>query len=347
MKQPNFPFLICIFSFFIFLFLFSGCNPDLPQTTFDAKGPVAESQLNLFNIIFWAVVVIFVIVQGVLLFTIIKYRAKKGAPRPKQIHGHKVLEITWTIVPAILLVGIAIPTLIVLFMTARTPGADALTVEVIAHQWWWQFEYPELGVSTSNEMHIPVGRDIDIVLISEDVIHSFWVPKLAGKLDIVPTRTNRMWLRADEPGVYYGQCAEFCGVAHALMKFHVVADQPEDFAKWVEHEKSDASSPSSQSAQTGSQLFLSKGCIACHTIQGNPAAAGILGPNLTHIANRQFLASGIIENTKNNLTKWLKDPNAVKPGNKMATIAPVYNNPDMQLTDANIKDLVAYLNSLK
>ena len=329
------------------LFLLS-CNPSDPQSTFDAKGPIAEMQLGLFWIIFWVAVAVFVVVEGALLYTVVKFRRKNRRTMPRQTHGNKRLEIAWTIAPTIILVFIAVPTVMALFASAAPARVDALNVKVVAHQWWWEFEYPELGLVTANEMHIPVGRDVNVELESADVIHSFWIPKLAGKLDIIPTRTNRLWFRADEPGNYSGQCAEFCGIAHALMKFRVIADVPEVFDRWVTDQLADAHTPESDLAKEGSRLFITKQCIVCHKIAGT-AAQGIIGPNLTHISSRGTIAAGILENDQNgiNLTKWLKDPEDIKPGNIMSRQAGVYSDPDLQMSDDDIDALVAYLLTLK
>lgn len=339
--------LLVVAILLVSLFLLS-CNPSDPQSTFDAKGPIAEMQLGLFWIIFWVAVAVFVVVEGALLYTVVKFRRKNRRSMPRQTHGNKTLEIAWTIAPTIILMFIAVPTVMALFASSAPARVDALNVKVVAHQWWWEFEYPELGLVTANEMHIPVGRDVNVELQSADVIHSFWVPKLAGKLDIVPTRTNRLWFRADEPGNYSGQCAEFCGIAHALMKFRVIADVPEVFDRWVTDQLADAHTPESDLAKEGSRLFVTKQCIVCHKIAGT-AAQGIIGPNLTHIASRGTIAAGILENDQNgiNLTKWLKDPEDIKPGNIMSRQAGVYSDPDLQMSDEDIDALVAYLLTLK
>ena len=330
------------------LLLLFACSPQSPQSTFDPHGPIARSQLNLFWIVFWAAVVVFVIVQGALLYTVVRFRRKSRDIRPRQVHGNTPLEIAWTIAPAIVLVIIAIPTILVQFDISREPGPDALNLTVTAHQWWWEFDYPDLDIKTANELHIPVGRDINITLKSNDVIHSFWIPKLAGKLDIVPTRSNKMWLRADTPGEYMGQCAEFCGVAHGWMRFRVMADPPARFHAWVELQKSPAGSPTTHKATKGSTLFLTKGCMACHTIRGT-VASGIIGPDLTHFGSRGTLAAGVLDNDSEgfNLTKWLRDPGKIKPGNIMATTAPVYSEPNLAMTNEEIDNLVSYLMSLE
>ncbi|MGH2350349.1 MAG: cytochrome c oxidase subunit II, partial [Chloroflexota bacterium] len=212
----------------------------------------------------------------------------------------------------------------------------------IGHQWWWEFQYPELGVTTANELHIPVGVPINLELESADVIHSFWVPHLAGKTDAIPGRVNRLWFLADEPGTYNGQCAEFCGIEHALMRMLVIAESQSEFDAWVRNERSIpafAATPTAQDSLVtrGAQLFANGVCITCHTIRGT-AAQGKVGPELTHVGSRQTIAANTLPNTPEGLERWLRNPQAVKPGNLM---------PNLNLSDEDIDALVAYLQSLK
>ena len=206
-----------------------------------------------------------------------------------------------------------------IFELHTPPDKDRLDITVVGHQWFWEFEYPDLGIKTSNELHIPTGKVVNLTLKSDDVLHSFWVPKLAGKQDIIPGRENQMWLIADEPGVYFGQCAEFCGVAHAQMRFRVIAESPVEFDKWAKDFLRPSLVPKGM-AKEGAKLFNEKGCIACHTIQDNPIARGNIGPSLTHFGLRNTIAAGILEKDEfgENLTKWLTNPEEVKPGNIMA-----------------------------
>jgi cytochrome c oxidase subunit 2 len=314
----------------------AGCTPANPQSTFDAQGPVARMQLRLFYIIFWAAVFVFVSVEGILLYTVIRFRRRPGQGVPPQFHGNTPLEIGWTLAPAVVLIVIAVPTVTTMFRLANPPSEDRIHVRVVAHQWWWEFQYPELGVVAANEMHIPAGRVVTLTLESEDVIHSFWVPKLAGKTDIIPTRKNTMWLQADAPGTYFGQCAEFCGIAHALMRLRVIAQPKEEFEVWVQVQRAAPEPPLGEAAR-GAQIFAAGACVACHTLAGTPAQ-GRVGPNLTHFASRQTLGAGLLDRSPENVAKWLKDPQAVKPGNKM---------PNLNLQDEEIRALVAYLESLK
>ena len=324
-----------------------GCNPDTPQSIMEAQGPVARSQLRLFWIIFWLALVVFVLVGGWLLYTVIRFRRKPGQGIPAQVHGNTKLEIAWTIVPIVMLAILAVPTVATQFYISDPPEGDVLEINVKAHQWWWELEYPDSGVVTSNEIHVPVGKAVKVNLTSNDVLHSFWIPKLAGKLDIIPGKTLSMWFQADEVGEYFGQCAEFCGQSHAWMKFRVLADTPEDFEAWKQAQLTDSAQPTTDAETQGSTLFLSKACIACHTISGVPGAAGILGPNMTHVGSRTTLAAGIMDMNESNLREWIIDPEKIKPGNTMADEALAYINPDFALSSEDIDNLVAYILSLK
>ena len=330
------------------LLLAVGCSTESPQSTFDAAGYVSKSQLTLFWIIFWAAAFVFVVVEGLLLYTVIRYRWKKGQAEPKQIHGNHKLELLWTIAPAIVLAVIAVPTVMSIFELHSPPDEETLEITVVGHQWFWEFEYPDLGIKTSNELHIPTGKVVNLTLNSNDVLHSFWVPKLAGKQDIIPTRSNELWLIADEPGVYFGQCAEFCGVAHAQMRFRVIAESPSEFDKWTKDFLRPSVAPKGMASE-GAKLFNEKGCIACHTIQDNPIARGNIGPSLTHFGLRNTIAAGLLEKDEfgENLTKWLTDPEEVKPGNIMSRDGVVYNDAKMAMTNKDVAALVIYLNGLK
>ena len=341
--------------------LLIACTPSHPQSTFDAAGPVAKSQLNLFWILFWASLAIFIVVVGALLFTLFRFRERPGTSLPVQTHGNRKLEIAWTVAPSLLLIALAVMTVQTLFELESPSQDNPLQVEVIAHQWWFEFVYPEFGVTTANEVNVPVGRDVAFKVDSRDVIHSFWVPKLSGKMDIIPNVTNNTWFHASEPGLYYGQCAEFCGIAHAFMKFRVVAHAEEDFLQWVAGQQAPTRIATEGLAAEGSLVFNSKGCIVCHTVAGPDAPAMrdsrtasflegkalVHAPNLAHFASRGSFAGSMFENTDENLAAWLADPEGVKPGNRMARLADAFNNPDLALSDSDITALVAYLQSLE
>lgn len=354
----------------LFFLLLLACAPDAKQSTFGTAGPVAEQQLLLFNVLLWVMVIVFILVEGVLIYAIIKFRRRPGQDElPPQTHGHTALEITWTVIPTILILGLGIWSVITLFDLDQPPrGADTLEVTAVGHQWWWEFEYPDADgngkyITTANELRIPVDRAIQINLRSDDVIHSFWVPKLAGKVDVVPTRNNYMWFQADETGTFYGQCAEFCGTAHAQMKFLVQVLPQEDYLAWAES----FGQPPELSAQAtaGQQVFNGVGgCVVCHTANGSDSPAVVAGrvtgfmttetgiapgPNLTDLATRERFGAGLADLNRENLRQWLKNPEVIKPGNLMASRANIYQTDTGQanLKDEDISNLMEYLLSLK
>lgn len=336
--------LLALFLFGALLSVACQETSSTPQSTFGTQGDHAREVQDLFVPVIWLAVAVFVLVEGLLIYALFRFRAKAGQPRPAQIHGNTKLELVWTIVPVLLLAGIAVPTLSTIYKHAQDPRPGALEIRVKAHQWWWQFEYPESQIITANEMHIPVGRQVSVLLESEDVIHSFWVPQLAGKQDIIPTHTNRRVFTALTPGTYLGQCAEFCGASHANMRFRVMAHTPEDYDAWVAAQKAPAPEPTTLLAIQGKELFGKSACIGCHTVDSIPQARGIIGPNLSHIGSRETIAAGILDNTPESMAKWLKDPPAVKPNRGTK---PGFAMPNLNLTDEQVSQLVAFLESLK
>jgi cytochrome c oxidase subunit 2 len=293
---------------------------------------------SLFWQIFWWAVGVFVVVEAILIYTIIRFRARPGGERPKPVHGHTGLELGWTIAPALILVAIAIPTIQTIFVVDKPSPEEAdLTIEVIGRQWWWEFRYPELGIITANEAHVPVGQTVDLRLRSADVLHSFWVPRLGGKRDLVPGRENFLWFRPDSVGVFWGQCAEYCGTSHALMSLRFVVDDASDFDAWVATNQATAVTASERPASQGRNVFMTNACISCHTIRGTQAQ-GVLGPDLTHVGSRLTIAAGVLDNNAANLARWIGNPQDVKPGSLM---------PNMGLTEQQVEQLVAYLQSLR
>jgi len=312
-----------------------------PQSVNRPAGDHMRQIWDLFVPIFWLSVVIFVLVTAVLLVALWRFRQRPGEDRiPEQVHGNTRLEIAWTIAPAIILAIIAVPTIALIFDLDREPGPEALTVRAIGHQWWWEFQYPEQNVVTANELHVVVGRPVRIELDSVDVLHSFWVPRLAGKRDVIPGWNNVLTFTPQEVGVFPGQCAEFCGVQHANMKFTVVVQTQEEFDAWIRRQQQPAAVPADPLAAKGREIFLTpaNACIGCHAVAGTEAQ-GKVGPDLTHVGSRQIIAGGVLENTPENLARWLKEPQVVKPGNKMVL--------PREFTDQEIEALVAYLMSLK
>ncbi|MGH2724070.1 MAG: cytochrome c oxidase subunit II [Actinomycetota bacterium] len=340
--------------------LLAACTKEYPQNSLAPAGPVAREQADLFFLVFWIAVGVFVVVEGLLVFAMIRFRHRSDDDTPVQVHGNTRLEVAWTIIPALLLAGVAVPTIASIFSLAREPADVAVEINVTGHQFWWEVEYPEQeGISqpffTANELHIPVGRYVRLNLTSAEavppgpVIHSFWVPRLAGKQDVVPGRLNELYIQADDPGTYSGQCAEYCGLSHYLMRFLVVAQPEDQFRAWVEEQQAPAAEPGEGSeAAEGFAVFnepLPQGpppgaaeaaCVACHTT--DPAAGGTVGPNLAHFGSRQTVAAAILPNDPQGVTTWLHDPPGVKPGSRM---------PNYRLTDDQLDALIAYLESLE
>lgn len=301
-------------------------------TPLDPHSPQARAIADLFDDTLLVCAGIFALVTVLVTYAVFKFRDCKS-PTPKQIEGHTRFEIGWTLAPVLVLV-------VIFFLTVRAvngsdPPADrAPDITIIAHQWWWEVRYKS-GAVTANEVHIPTGKALIVAVKSADVIHDFWVPDLGRKIDAVPGRTSTIWLQADSPGSYLGACAEYCGAQHAWMRILVVAEPEEQFAAW-EHQTLEAPPPpESEAAVRGAQLFGQMTCVRCHAIHGE---GGQAGPDLTHLAARSTLGAGVIQNTPEELKRWLKDPQDVKEGSHM---------PNVQLSDAQLADFVAYFETLK
>jgi cytochrome c oxidase subunit 2 len=320
--------LLAGFGIMCLLLLAAGCTGHDPQDTLNPQGHIAAVTKALFYPVFWIAVAVFIFVEGLLLFILVRFRDHRGRQMPVQTHGHTGLELTWTAIPTLMLLGIAIPTIATLVHVDTTP-ANAMEIKVVAHQWWWEFDYPNDGIVTADELHIPAGVPVHVSLHSNDVIHSFWVPTLAGKQDVIPNHDGGMWFSAYQPGTFDGQCAQFCGEQHALMQFRVVAQSQSDFASWVSSQKATASTTSLP------QSFDTNGCSGCHTIAGT-SAAGTIGPNLTHFASRAWFEE--MENNPDDVTRWIKDPQGIKHGNDMKI---------GQLSPQDTQSLLNLLESLK
>ncbi|MBW3659665.1 MAG: cytochrome c oxidase subunit II [Actinobacteria bacterium] len=336
--------------------LLMACSLDQPQSALDPQGPYARDPHNLFVVVFWIAVAVFVLVQGLILYAAVKYRAKPDDDTlPVQVHGNTKLEILWTLIPALILAGIAVPTVRMVFELAAETD-DAVTIEVIGHRWWFEYRYPDHGdIVTANELVIPVGVPVRLEMTAEEtglpdrgVLHSFWIPKLGGKQDLVPGRITTLNLLADEPGRYLGQCAEYCGLSHANMRARAVALSDGDWQAWLENQQSPAVTPEDGLAAQGAELFGNLGdrrsCVSCHNIRtegGEPGAA--VGPDLTHLMSREEFAGAIFELNEENLQQWLADPPAMKPMQPETGIG----MPDLGLTPEEIDALVAYLLTLE
>jgi cytochrome c oxidase subunit 2 len=292
---------------------------------------------QLFTGIFWWAVVVFVLVEGLLLYSVLRFRHREGAPSPKRHEGHTTLEIAWTLAPALILVFIAVPTVRTIFKTAGDAPAGALRVEVIGHQWWWEYRYPDLGIVTANELHLPLRRPVAIDITSADVVHSWWTPRLGGKRDAIPSHHTRIAFVADSVGMYTGQCVEYCGASHANMRLRTFVESDSAFEAWVAAQRATPAPPAKGTVEeSGRQAFQRYGCIGCHTVAG--FSAGSIGPNLTHVGTRTTIAGGAMMNTEEHLRSWIDDPKAMKPGSMM---------PKMGVPPADMSALVAYLMSLK
>ena len=316
----------------------AGCAENAPQDTLEPEGKFARQIDSLWQWPFWIAVAVFIVVEGLILYALLRFRRRgdDAEERPKQIHGNFKLEVGLTALPLVILLGLAVPTVGTMLDLAEEPKGEFLTVEVIGHQWWWEYRYPE-GVRTANELVIPTGEDVLLNLYSADVIHAYWIPKLNGKRDVIPGRLQQLKLHADEPGFYYGQCTEFCGDSHAYMRNHALAMPRAEFDQWLEDQQEDAPEPSDGTPEAeGRDLFTAKGCAGCHTVKG--VSQGRIGPDLTHLKSRRTFAGSIFRNTPDNLAAWLRDPPEEKPGALM---------PDLNLTEDEIRNLVAYLETLK
>lgn len=303
--------------------------------------PAAEiAHLSVFVLLITGA--IFVSVAGVLAYVVIRFRAHKNdeASEPPQIYGSTQIELAWTVIPVIIVVVLFLTTARIIFAVQDAPKPkDALDVTVVGHQFWWEYRYPKLGIVTANELHVPVSTAAEplptyLKLLSADVDHSFWVPQLGGKTDLIPNHVNEMWVDPSHAGLYLGQCAQFCGMEHAKMLIRVYVDSPEQFAAWVKDQQQAAVEDPAVAA--GRHVFESQSCSSCHTVRGT-TAKGRFGPDLTHLMSRATLASGAAVNTPADLREWIKDPDAFKPGCLM---------PAMQLNDQQLNELVAYLTTL-
>jgi cytochrome c oxidase subunit 2 len=320
--------------------LVSACASTDPQNALIPAGPVAQMEVNLFNFIFVIAIAVFVVVEGILVYTVLRYRRRPDDRMPTQTHGNTALEVTWTIIPVIILAIIAVPTVTTIASATNltpAPGQPSMNVKVVGHQWWWEFDYPTQGIVTADELHIPVGTRIDLDIESADVIHSFWVPRLGGKVQAIPNQHNSSWIEADQIGTYHAQCYQLCGLSHANMRFIVVVQSQADFNAWVKDQTTAPGKPPTAEALKGQQVFTTGACVGCHTIQGT-IAKGTIGPDLTHIGSHETLAGATLANDPKDMAMWLHDPPGVIPGSIM---------PNLHLTTDQITALSAYLESLK
>jgi cytochrome c oxidase subunit 2 len=303
---------------------------------FKPNSPLALATSNLFIFILAIAGVIFALVAFLLIFSIIRYRWRGENQEPKQISGNTKLEIVWTVIP-ILTLGVVFAYMLQVMGITLPKNTNNPDLIIIGHQWWWEIHYPGYGVVTANEIHLPINQKMLVELKSADVIHDLWLPELGTKMDMVPGMTNHMYLQADKTGTFNGTCAEYCGAQHAWMRIRAIVQSPEDFDAWIKAQQATAAAPTSGQAIQGAKLFQDMACKSCHTISGTSAQADI-GPDLSHLASRETIAAGVLDNTPQNLADWLRDPQAIKPGNHM---------PNFGLTDPQIEEMVTYLETLK
>ena len=311
----------------------------LLQSVVKPASQQADRIYRLFNFFNIAAVSMLSLVIFLVVFICIKFRQKKGDLKdPKPLPGNKKIEAVMIGIPALLLAWFS-------YQTITTMHAVAPSVEngrqpdiiITGHQWWWEVEYPAANVITANEVHLPVGKNLLMEMRSADVIHDWWVPQLGNKMDLIPNIKNYLWLDIHHPGKYIGACSEFCGAEHAWMRINVIAQNQNDFDNWIAQNAKDAVQPNNQLATTGLEIFQTKTCGSCHRIQGTTATSDI-GPNLTHVASRHSLLTGLLENNEANLFRWINHPQEIKPGAHM---------PDFNFSKDTINAIVYYLNQLK
>jgi cytochrome c oxidase subunit 2 len=310
------------------------------QSVLDAAGIQAERIEALWWTMFWTTSIVTVIVLAVLVLAVLRARQQEPRTASEDPRLHRYIA-GGTIATIVILFGLLIATTVTNRAIAGEYDPKALQIEVTATQWWWNVEYqhpePEQRVRTANELHVPVGRTVGIKLLANDVIHSFWIPSLHGKMDAVPGHENTLWLRADRPGIYRGQCAEYCGAQHAHMALAVIAEPPDDFERWIQAQRTTAAQPQTEQEQRGLYLVQRSACVMCHTIRGT-AAGGRMGPDLTHIASRGTILALTAPRTPENLHRLIRDPQQFKPGTRM---------PPLHFSDEDRAAIVAYLERLR
>lgn len=317
-----------------------------PQATPSIFAPASTPASSIFQLSLFVLSItggIFVVVAGLIAYAIFRFRqhGPDDNSEPAQIYGSTQVELAWTVIPVLIVVVLFLTTARMIFAIQDAPKPkSALDVNVVGHQFWWEFNYPKLGIHAVNEMHVPVSSPESpaptfMRLLSADVIHSFWVPQLSGKTDLIPNNVNELWIDPQHTGLYVGQCAQFCGVQHAKMLLRVYVDTPEDFAAWVKNQQQKA--VADDRVAEGRHVFETQACMNCHTISGT-VATGRFGPDLTHLMSRDTLASGAVTNTRDHLHEWIRNPDTYKPGSLM---------PAMQLNDQQLDQVTAYLSTLR
>jgi cytochrome c oxidase subunit II len=306
------------------------------QSILDPAGKGARDSASIWWLMFWLGTIVFIVVLALILMAVFRGSPEREAAMTRQAR-HRMVILGGVIIPAVIVaVVFAGSTRSLLGMGSLRDNSDVV-IDVVAHQYWWEVRYPHDEVVTANEIHIPVDRDVQLRLTATDVIHSFWVPQLHGKIDMLPGKSTSITIRADEIGTYRGQCAQFCGAQHANMAFLVIASDEPDYRGWIAHQQQPAAEPAAGTLiERGRDIYMSSACVYCHTINGTPSQ-GTLGPDLTHLASRETLGAGILTNNTGNLAGWIIDPQEIKPGNAM---------PAVDMTGEDLQALLEYLNSL-
>jgi cytochrome c oxidase subunit 2 len=328
--------------------LAAGCGGPRFQSALDPAGAQADRIDSLYHLFFWVCVGVYVVVALFIIAALVRKSTAQPVPAVPEVEPPPDAERrrrSWVIAGVAVTVVLLFVLLVGEFVTSRAldtlPEEDAVNITLTGHQWFWDVQYndpdPSQIVMTANEIHVPVGRTVKIELISRDVIHSFWVPNLHGKKDLIPGHPTNTTLRADRPGVYWGQCAEYCGLQHANMRFQVIAEPEEDFRRWLDAQRQPAPEPQTEGQRRGREVFLKSSCVMCHWVSGTPAMSRV-GPDLTHVASRQRIAAGTLPNTRGHLGGWVADPQGIKPGVRM---------PANSLRPDDFRALLDYLESLK
>jgi cytochrome c oxidase subunit 2 len=303
----------------------------------------AQSIFDLSVFVLEVTALIFVLVFGLLVYAVVKFRKRRtgDGQEPAQVYGSSQLELAWTVIPVLIVVVLFLASArVIASIQNAAQSSNAIEVTVIGHQFWWEYRYPSLGVVTANELHIPVSDPVHptptyLTLLSADTDHSFWVPRLAGKTDLIPNHPNSMWMDPHETGLFLGQCAQYCGTQHAMMLLRVYVQTRDEFDRWIHQQRQRAQV--TDTVSEGQKIFQRTACITCHAV-GGTVANGRFGPDLTHLMSRDTIASGAAPNTPANLRHWIQDPDAIKPGSKM---------PAMGLSDPELNSVTAYLETLR
>ena len=318
-------------------------SPLSPTNIFAPASTPAQSIFELSRLVLMVTAAIFIVVFSLLAYAVVKFRRRRAdyAREPAQVYGSTQLELAWTVVPVLIVVVLflAAARVIAGIQNATLPG-NAIEVTVIGHQFWWEYRYPSLKVVTANELHIPVSDPAHptptlLALLSADTDHSYWVPRLAGKTDLIPNHPNTMWVEPHETGLYLGQCAQYCGTQHAKMLLRVYVQTRDEFDRWIQEQSQPAQLAGTVSG--GRQIFERTSCINCHAVAGT-VANGTFGPDLTHLMSRDTIAAGAAANTPENLRRWIRNPDVIKPGSKM---------PAMGLSDPDVNAVAQYLETLR